>query len=201
MKELKNRYFLLRHGQTDKQPEEAETVYRKEDDNFYYSLSEFGKQQIKERTVQLKKENINLIFSSDLSRTKQSVDIIAKELNLPVHLDKRLRDTNWGVLHGKTFEEAWGFYNHDMEKRFQIVPPEGESWQDLRERVIEFLEELEKKYNQKNILIVSHGDPLWIIESWIKDLNHKESLAIRKEGCPMKMGELKQFTGELKQFN
>jgi len=193
MKELKNKYFLLRHGQTTHQIENPDIVYYWPDGNPAYALTELGKRQIKEKTSQLKDKNIDLIFSSDILRAKQTAEIVAQELDLEVKIDQRLRDTNWGIYQGKPMKQAWAFYNHDMEKKFTIGPPQGESWQGLKQRTVEFLKEIEEQYNQKKILIVSHGDPLWLIESWLKDLSQKKSLEIRKDGCPMKMAELKEI--------
>ncbi len=194
MKELKNRYFLLRHGQTTHQIDNPGIIYHWPDGNPPYALTELGRKQIKKHLPRLKKENIDLILASDALRTKQTAEIVAQELGLKVELDQRLRDTNWGVLQGKTKQEGWEFYGHDKKKRFEITPPGGESWQDMEKRVKEFLEELEKNHNQKNILIVSHGDPLWVIDSLLKGLSREQSFNNRKEGCPMRMGELKKIS-------
>ena len=193
MKELKNKYFLLRHGQTTHQVEDLKTIYFWPDGNPPYALTELGKSQIQDKAFQLKDKNIDLIFSSDILRTKQTAEIVAQELGLKSKFDQRLRDTNWGVFQGKSMEQAWAFYNHNMEKKFTIAPSEGESWHNVKTRVIGLLKEIEKKYNQKNILIVSHGDPLWLLEDWINELNEEESLKRRKNGCPMKMGDLKEI--------
>ena len=193
MKELKNKYFLLRHGQTTHQIEGPKTIYFWPDGNPPYALTELGKSQIQEKTLQLKDKNIDLIFSSDILRTKQTAQIVAQELGLEPKFDQRLRDTNWGVFQGKSMEQAWAFYNHNMEKKFTIAPSEGESWYDVKTRVISLLKEIEEKYSQKNILIVSHGNPLWLLEDWINGLNQEQSLERRKNGVPMKMGDLKEI--------
>ncbi len=193
MKELKNKYFLLRHGQTTHQIEDSKTIYFWPDGNPPYTLTELGKSQIQEKTLQLKDKNIDLIFSSDILRTKQTAEIVSKELGLKPKFDQRLRDTNWGVFQGKSMQQAWAFYSHNMEKKFTIAPPKGESWHNVKTRVIGLLKEIEKKYNQKNILIISHGDPLWLLEDWINELNQEQSLKRRKNGCPMKMGDLKEI--------
>ena len=193
MKELKNKYFLLRHGQTTHQIEDLKTIYFWPDGNPPYSLTELGRQEIKKKATELKDKKIDLIFSSDILRTKQTAEIVAQELGLEPKFDQRLRDTNWGVFQGKSMKQAWAFYNHNMEKKFTIAPSEGESWYDVKTRVIDLLKEIEEKYSQKNILIVSHGDPLWLLEDWINGLNQEQSLERRKNGSPMKMGDLKEI--------
>lgn len=193
MKELKNKYFLLRHGQNTYQIKDIKTIYFWPDGDPPYALTELGKSQIQEKSLQLKSKKIDLIFSSDILRTKQTAEIVGQELGLEPKFDQRLRDTNWGVFQGKSMEQAWAFYNHNMEKKFTIAPSEGESWHDVRTRVTDLLKEIEEKYNQKNILIVSHGDPLWLLEDWMNELNQEQSLKRRKNGCPMKVGDLKEI--------
>jgi len=190
---LRNKYFILRHGETTHQTQEKHLVYYWPDSNPPVSLTKKGQTQIKEIAKYLKDKKIDLIFSSDIFRTRQTAGIIAKELNLQVKQDLRLRDINWGIYQGKTTKEAWAYYKHNMEEKFKKAPPDGESWNELKERMIDFIKEIEKKYNQKNILIVSHGDPLWLLDTWAHGLDDKEALKSRKEGCPIKTGDLKEL--------
>jgi len=190
---LKNKYFLLRHGETIHQIEKSDTVYYWPEDNPPAALTEKGRSQIKEKTQYLKDKKIDLIFSSDVLRARQTAKIVAKELGLEVGQDLRLRDINWGVYQGKSHQEAWGYYQHNMEEKFEKAPPEGESWLEVQKRMVDFIKEIEEKYNQKTILIVSHGDPLWLLESWTRELNKKEMLEERKGGCPIKLGDLKEL--------
>ena len=189
---LKNRYFILRHGQTSHQIERPEFVYYWPEDKPPASLTEKGKRQIKEKIQFLKDKKIDLIFSSDTLRTRQTAEIVAKELGLKVILDPRLRDISWGIYQGKPMKEAWAYYK-DMEEKFEKPVPEGESWSEVRQRMIDFIKEVEQNYNQKNILIVSHGDPLWLLEAWFQGLSDEELLKSRRGGCPIKIGEARQI--------
>jgi broad specificity phosphatase PhoE len=190
---LKNKYFILRHGETHHQIEKPDIVYFWPEDKPPASLTKNGQEQIKKVTHYLKNQKIDLIFSSDVLRTRQTAEIIAKELDLEVKEDLRLRDVNWGIYQGKLMKEAWAFYNHKMEEKFRKAPPQGESWLDVQKRMVDFLKETEGKYNQKTILIVSHGDPLWLLDSWVQGLNKEEMLKERKSGCPIKIGDLKEL--------
>jgi len=192
MKEkLTNKYFILRHGETIYQIQEKKLVYYWPDSNPPVSLTEKGQTQIKKAAEYLKDKKIDLVFSSDIFRTRQTAEIIAKELNFQIKQDLRLRDINWGIYQGKTKKEAWGYYRHNMKEKFKKAPPDGESWNEVKGRMIDFIKEIEKKYNQKNILIVSHGDPLWLLEGWVLGLSNKELLKEKKENSTIKVGELR----------
>jgi broad specificity phosphatase PhoE len=193
MKELKNEYFILRHGQTTHQTERSHIVYYWPEDKPPASLTKEGQEQIKKRAEYLKDKNIDLIFTSDVLRTRETAEIIAKELGLEVKHDTRLRDINWGIYQGKPMKEAWSFYKR-MEEKFTEPPPEGESWEQARERMIDFLKEVDGNYEGKNILIVSHGDPLWLLEGWVRDLSNKELAKQKKEKSTIRVGELRKVT-------
>ncbi len=191
---LKNKYFILRHGHTVYQIEKEEFVYPSLSKNMAIELSEKGKKQIKILAKRLKEIKINLIFSSDFLRTKQTAEITAKETGVnKINFDKRLRDINLGVYHGKPKKDYYhDFPIKDSKKRFSMKPKKGESWNDVRKRILNFLRETEKKHRGKKILIVSHGDPLWLLEGMAKNWPRKKKILFRKNNL-IKKGELRKF--------
>jgi hypothetical protein len=55
-----------------------------------------------------------------------------------------------------------------------------ESYEDVRRRSMSFLYDIESKYSNKNILIVTHGSPVWQMFSEVNGLTTEESLGIVK---------------------
>lgn len=118
-------------------------------------LNEFGKQQAVALANRLSlEEKWDIIVTSDLIRAKETGQIIASKLNLPVSMfDERIREINCGEIEGTTEEERinkwgsnWRELNLGMEK-FEVVSKRG----------YEFLTELATKYIDKRVLVVSHG--------------------------------------------
>jgi len=118
-------------------------------------LNEFGKQQAGALANRLSlEEKWDIIVTSDLLRAKETGQIIASKLNLPVSLfDERIREINCGEIEGTTEEERinkwgsnWRELNLGMEK-----------FEDVSKRGYEFLTELATKYIDKRVLVVSHG--------------------------------------------
>jgi len=187
---MHNKYILLRHGQT---------IYQTEKKSFYYpspeippvSLTEKGEKQVRESVDKLKNKRIDLIFSSDFFRAKQTAEIAVKGLSVKkINFDKRLRDTNVGEIHGKLQKDYRDFFLN-KPKRFNKRPPGGESWNDVKKRTKSFLDDIERKYKKKNILIVSHGDPLWLLAGLIKGVETNEDfLNGRDETIYPKTGQL-----------
>ena len=171
---MKNDYFLLRHGQTSYQAKRKATLYSFPEKK-PINLTEKGKKQILESAKKLKKRNsleIDLVFSSDILRTKQTAAIAGRVLGKKPVFDARLREVNFGDFHGKTKKSYYGYFS-SLKQRFTKRPPNGESLNDVVKRLKIFLKEIEKKYRGKRILIISHGDTLRLLMGIIKgiDLN------------------------------
>ena len=176
---MNNKYILLRHGETRYQAKKLDALYTK-DENPDLSITENGKEKIKIVAKELKNKGIDLIYSSDYFRTKQTSEIVAKELGLDVKFDSRLIDTNFGVFHGKTGKEYRKFFSDtDKKERFFKRSPKGENWRNVRERVAAVITEIEKEHNDRTILIVSHADPVWLLAGYLKGLSEDELLEQR----------------------
>ncbi len=189
---LKNSYFILRHGQTIHQTKKRGIIYGWPDDSPPCSLTDYGKQQVKKTAKILKNKNIDLIYSSDALRTKQTAQASAQVLGLKVIYDKRLREVNWGVYQCQPLAKANRYYS-DIKERFIKAPPKGESWSELRGRMAAFIKEIDKKYENKTILIVSHGDPLWLLQGWVRNLSDVELLEQKKSRSTIKTSELRKL--------
>jgi len=174
-----NKYILLRHGQTKYQAVGSDDLYFAEE-QFSLPITKQGEKDIKRAAKEFRGKNIDLIFSSDFYRTKQTAEIVAKKIGLDIDIifDQRLRDTDFGVFHGKTGEEYRAFFESE-EQRFFKRPPKGESWRDVSERATAVIKEIEEKYSNKTILIISHADTLWLIAGYLMGLNKDQMLEKR----------------------
>jgi broad specificity phosphatase PhoE len=188
---LKNKYFILRHGQTIHQIKKPGIIYFWPEDKPPANLTDLGRKQIKKRADFLRSQDIDFIFSSDVLRTRQTAEIIAEELGLKVRTDPRLRDINLGDFQGKPKSEFWSFFQEKGEN-FKEPIPNGENWSEVQKRMTDFINDVEKEHSGKNILIVGHGDPLWLLEGWLKGVTDEELLKEKKEGSLIKMGELRR---------
>ena len=166
-----NRLILLRHGQSQWNLENRFTGLQN------VSLTEKGKTEAVIAGQILKKNNINIdiIFSSILIRANETAEITIKELKykhlwnddkLIMTCDKSLNERDYGDLVGLNKEETAKKYGneqvHIWRRSFDIPPPGGESLKDVVDRVkpffIKFIEP--EISNEKNVLIVAHGNSL-----------------------------------------
>jgi isoleucyl-tRNA synthetase len=149
-----------------------------------------GKKQVEKAVAGLKKKKIDLIFSSDLRRTKETAEIVSKALKLPVKYEKGLREYDMGIFNGEPMEKFHNFVGDQIGK-FSKAPEKGESLSDVRKRMVEFVLGLEKKNKNKNILIIGHGDPLWVLEGAVSGLDEKRIVEARKKY--IKTGEVREI--------
>jgi len=163
MKNNGNTFFLLRHGQTDFNARNLIAGAVEERKENPPHLNGVGEEQVKRAAESLVSESLDVIYSSPFRRTMQTAKIVSKRIGVDVKIDNRLREVDVGAFVGRTLAD-WEKY---FEGKDALVegPPGGESLNDVLARVKEFLDDINHKYRNKNILIVGHGDPLWMMQS------------------------------------
>jgi len=178
-KKSRNKYFIMRHGEAD---HNIKNVFNCES-KFISHLTEKGKDQVKETALLLKDKKIDIIFSSPFTRTIETVNIIKDGIgfNGEIIFDERLKEINSGDYEGKTIEECTDRLEVIGEDKFYLKFPNGENHNDVRKRVGNFLYEIESNFKNKNILIVTHGDPVWLIQSIINGLDAQETFELEEK--------------------
>ena len=170
-----NKYFILRHGKTAHQTKKGKGIIYDWPETSSFPLTKKGEKKIAKLAKKLKKREIDLIYSSDALRTRQTAEIVAKELSLKVNFNPKLRDINLGIYQRRKTEEFHRDFPINL-KRFSKKPKKGESWTEVRKRMVGFIKDIDKKHKGKTILIVSHGDPIWLLRGAMKGLKNQESL-------------------------
>ena len=152
---MKKHFYIFRHGQTIWNAEgrpQGQSEYP-------VPLTITGQQQAQALAEKLADKKIKLIISSDLLRAKQTAEIVAKTLKVPVKLDARLREVDYGILNGLYAierEELCPDYRQSYED-ITIPFPQGESLLQVSLRLKAVLEEVAKNCSNRSIGISSHG--------------------------------------------
>lgn len=114
-------------------------------------LSELGVQQSKELGERFKDIKIDLICCSDLKRAVDTVKIAFGD-KMPVIIDKRLRELNYGDFNGKPSD----IVGYMKKERIKGPFSNGESYQQAMVRIHGFYKELKEKYPNEIVLVVGH---------------------------------------------
>lgn len=145
--------YIVRHGETDYNKKK---VFQGQIDSH---LTEEGIKQANDLAERLKNCNISRIYCSTLSRAIDTAKIISKALNVDVIETPLLKEQSLGIWEGKdkptVIKELKEKYGSLMEKK-EIIPPQGEGFEQVEERAIPFIEKVIKE-NSGNILVVGHA--------------------------------------------
>jgi probable phosphoglycerate mutase len=127
-------------------------------------LSERGHNQAKLIANALKKYNPTALYSSPLKRTYQTAEYISRELNLPIIENEDIIEIDHGDWSGLLVEEVKEKYP-EMFRQWIFEPhlvkfPNGESLEDVFNRVKKFLKHALEKHENETIVVVSHTVPI-----------------------------------------
>ncbi len=136
-------------------------------------LSELGVQQSKELREQVEDEVFDVVFCSDLKRAVDSAHFVFEGI-YPIILDARLRECNYGKLNASPNAVVEPLCEDEcIYNKF----PDGESYEDVKARMADFLEFLKKNYDGKHIAIVAHKAPQLSLDVLLKGYTWEEALA------------------------
>jgi isoleucyl-tRNA synthetase len=175
-----NKYFAMRHGQSENNVKNLINCHIASN---HYGLTDLGRSQVKKSAEKLQGEKIDLIFSSDFLRTRETAELSAEILGLDkaaIVYDERLREVNVGIFDGEDTKKYHDYFQSRLEK-FTKTPPEGEDLTALKNRITQFIYEADKKYANKNILIVSHEYPIWMLFAGSRGADAEEAVAMRED--------------------
>ncbi|XOB42698.1 MAG: class I tRNA ligase family protein [Candidatus Nealsonbacteria bacterium] len=192
-----NNYFTVRHGESVKQVKGVTSCWP---EKFQCPLTDKGKEESKKVGDRLEKQGLDLIFSSDLLRTKQTAEIIAEITKAPVKFSKKIREFNVGIFNGKAPKLVWDYFKKQGSST-ETKTPKGESVRDIKKRMYSFLKETDEKYKGKNILIISHGLPLAILKKTLEGWSLEKILKWREKGNRTKTGKLENIEFRILPFN
>lgn len=150
--------YLIRHGET------SHNAGGRIQGWLDVPLNETGVWQAMRVGERFRNKAIQVIYSSDLSRARDTAQAIGDALGLTPVLDTRLREYNMGRWTGLTGDEIQastpGFVPHGES---ETPIPDGESAQDMHARVAPFLQEVLAKHAGERVIAVSHGGTLGLV--------------------------------------
>ncbi|KAK6129433.1 hypothetical protein DH2020_036822 [Rehmannia glutinosa] len=181
---LKNRYWILRHGKSI--PNERGHIVSSLENGVLeeYQLASDGVHQarlagesflmaslteLKEKEIDLK--NVRICYSP-FSRTKHTAKVVTSVLDIPFEGPqcKVMKD-----IRERFFGSSYELQSHDkypdiwaMDEKDPVMQPEGgESVADVVTRLTRALAVMESEFEKCTVLVVSHGDPLQILQTII----------------------------------
>ena len=166
--------ILCRHGQTDW------NVHGRYQGRTDVPLNDYGRQQARELAQTLADQPIHVVYSSTLERAYDTALEIARPRGLEVRRDPRLDEIDQRLWEGMRHDEimlhhpeklaAW--QDHPIDLRL----PEGETLEEVRERVGAALDDIFLLHADRTVCIVAHSVSMAVIKHLLQDLSLADAL-------------------------
>ncbi|MBP9817531.1 histidine phosphatase family protein [Candidatus Shapirobacteria bacterium] len=171
--------YLFRHGQTDFNEQKKFTGWLNS------TLTENGIMSAQTIADSLRLIKIDLAYHTRLQRSVDTLNIVLKDHPecKEILVDDRMIERSYGDLAGLTHQEiidglGIGQYE-EWHRGFYDEPPQGESFDDVEKRVLEFMADLKSKYSGKNLNIVisAHGNSIRLFRKIMENATIEEAVS------------------------
>jgi len=147
--------YIIRHA--EKEQGDFYNPYLRHQDG---PISQRGRLNAQKLSLYFANKPISTIYISGYQRTRQTIENVAQQLHLAPILDERLNEIDNGLFEGLTeqeiqqsFPDIWNTYRkRTSDFRF----PEGETGEEVKGRIMDFLEQKRGQHISESIILVSH---------------------------------------------
>lgn len=164
--------ILVRHGETDWNRDGRWQGHADA------PLNNRGREQARTLTDELGGEDVAAVYSSDLSRARETAEIVAAPLGRPVTVDVRLREVDVGGWSGLTTAEIQARFPDEVARWRNGDPRHtfdgGESYAAMGDRVVAALEEIAARHPDDQVLVVLHGGPIRALLAHAAGISYEE---------------------------
>lgn len=187
----RNAYFVIRHGEGD---HNVANIMSAKAGNPHH-LTARGRREVEDSVSNLK-DKVDLIIASPFIRTKETAEIASNLLGgVKVIYDDRLKEVDFGEFDNQTHEDYLK-YVRALADKFNTPLGGGETLTAVHERVQRLFNDLEKEYQDKNILVVTHEAVLRMMEGVAQGLDAKNSWLLRTgDKDRIKPGQMIKLSG------
>jgi len=130
-------------------------------------------------------ERPTLVLSSPFARARRTAELAVERLDLPVRLDERLRERDFGAFDGMTGAGIREQYPEEARRRellgkFYYRPPGGESWADVALRIRSVLATEAHALDDQRVLVVAHQAVIMVCRYVLEGLDEQELMDLDK---------------------
>lgn len=150
------RLVLWRHGETDY------NASGRMQGHIDSALTQVGWNQARFAAPALARFEPELVIASDLRRATDTATVLTEAINVPLRIDKRLRETflgDWQGLTAAEVDEGWPGELQRWRADSTWAPPGGESRVEVAARAYEVVDDLQQDEtaNEETVLLAAHG--------------------------------------------
>lgn len=152
--------YVIRHAQSDGR--KPEIIGLSPPNSGLSPLGVMQAQQLRDRLATTNDLHADVLVSSPFRRAKETAEIIAPALGLPVLIDDEVQGLNLGACEGLTWDEIGARFGHPESENepFRRFAPDADSPASFALRTCEGLDRLIRHYESKTIVIVAHSETI-----------------------------------------
>lgn len=192
--------YLLRHGKPD-YPNNGMIYYGATD----YPLSEEGKLQAERVHRDLEKIHFDAVFSSPMTRCRQTAEIVFPHMAEQVEYVDDFREISFGSWEGKTFDEVrdeWDSVYAVPGRDFaHSAPPGGETLCEVQNRAVSALESILSRRKSGSIAITAHNGVMYSIISRYFRIPLENCFSFNADYCGIHIFSVSEGFFKLIRFN
>ena len=173
--------YIARHGET------AWNVENRVSGRTDIPLTERGLRQAQLLAENAVGRGIEVILSSPLLRARQTAQAVSDAIGVPVEIDGRLIELDFGTFEGGPRSDPGFQYTR---AQFPTRYPGGESAFQLAHRVYSCLEDVKRKYDGKTVLLVCHGGVCRAIRTYFEDMTNDDYFHYSEANCAIREFEI-----------
>ncbi|MGL5346991.1 MAG: histidine phosphatase family protein [Peptostreptococcaceae bacterium] len=196
---MANTFYIVRHGQTNW------NILGKTQGHGNSDLTQKGEEQAKELAEAINNYPIDLIFSSDLGRALQTAEIVGDKIEIKVEKTESLREMGFGVWEGLLINEIKRdhatTYDTWRNEPHLVDIEGGETLHIIKERVDKFITELNEKYDNKHILLVSHSVTVRVMLLSFLNSGMENIYRIKQDNTALNIVEFKDYGPVVQKMN
>jgi len=136
-------------------------------------LSEAGRRTARELGERRRSDGIAVVYVSDLARALVTAWLAFEGSSIPLVVDPRLRECNYGVLNGMPRARL------DEERLAHLDEPwpAGESYRDVGERTCALLADVARQWDGARVLWIGHSANRWALDHLLLGVDLGEAIA------------------------
>jgi alpha-ribazole phosphatase/probable phosphoglycerate mutase len=123
-------------------------------------LSDAGREQARRLGERRREDGLAAVFASDLARAVETAELAFGGGGIPVLLDWRLRECDYGELNGAPVERVGALRALHIDAPY----PAGESYRRVVERTASFLDDLRRGRDGTRVCVIAHSANRWALD-------------------------------------
>lgn len=177
---IRMKFYITRHGETDWN---IQNRIQGQTDTL---LNERGREQAYELAERLKTGyEIKTIYTSRQKRARETAEVIGRAIHVTPIVREGLEEISFGSWEGYTWKQVREEFQEEYQawytnRRYQI-PPGGESYQQLLDRLLPALSGIFEE-NMENVLMVTHSAVIMTLMSYLYDTPFEDMAQNYKTG-------------------